>query len=126
MLSIFYRSAVVIFASAILVASTFAQTSANKKMLLRGKVVDPNRAAVAGADIWATGSGLPSSSAVTDRNGEFSLMLEAGEYNVRVLADGFSEVIETVNHSRESSQPLEIVLSVAPSSASVPSLTRTA
>ena len=119
MLSIFCRSAVVILTSAILVASTFAQTPGNKRMLLRGKVVDPNRAAVAGADIWATGSGLPSSSAVTDRNGEFSLMLEAGEYDVRVIADGFSDVTETVNHSRENSQPLEIVLSVAPSSATV-------
>ncbi|HLM24617.1 MAG TPA: TonB-dependent siderophore receptor [Pyrinomonadaceae bacterium] len=89
-------------------------------MLLFGKVVDPNRAAIAGADISASATGLPSSSAVTDRNGEFSLMLEPGEYNVRVKADGFSESIQAINLiNRENAQPLEVILSVAPSSASV-------
>src|SRR5215216_5723153 len=117
MLSIFYRSSVCLLCAALLTASAFAQAPANKKMLLRGKVVDPNRAAVAGADISASGTGLPSSSAVTDRNGEFSLMLEPGEYNVRVIADGFSEVTQVINP--QNAQPLEIVLSVAPSSASV-------
>jgi len=119
MLSIFYRSSLFILCFAILIASAFAQTPA-KKLLFRGKVVDPNRAAVAGADIWASGRGLPSSSAVTDRNGEFSLMLEPGQYNVRVVADGFSEASETVNlDNPQNAQPLEIVLSVAPSSATV-------
>src|SRR5215216_1334652 len=120
MLSIFFRSSFCLLCAAILAASAFAQAPASKKMLLRGKVVDPNQAAVAGADISASGSGLPSSSAVTDRNGEFSLMLEPGEYNVRVIADGFSEVTETVSPAMiTNSQPLEIVLELAPSSASV-------
>jgi len=120
MLSIFYRSSVCLLCAALLTASAFAQAPANKKMLLRGKVVDPNRAAVAGADISASGTGLPSSSAVTDRNGEFSLMLEPGEYNVSVIADGFSESTRAVNLiNPDNAQPLEIVLSLAPSSASV-------
>src|SRR5215216_6891807 len=97
MLSIFYRSSVCLLCAALLTASAFAQAPANKKMLVFGKVVDPNRAAIAGADISASATGLPSSSAVTDRNGEFSLMVEAGEYHVRVTAEGFSEVTEIIN-----------------------------
>ncbi|HKP81493.1 MAG TPA: TonB-dependent siderophore receptor [Pyrinomonadaceae bacterium] len=120
MLSIIYRSSFCLLCAAVLVTAAFAQAPTGKKMLLRGKVVDPNRAAVAGADISASASGLSSSSAISDRNGEFILTLEPGEYNVRVLADGFSEATETVNPMAvQSSQPLEIILSVAPSSASV-------
>lgn len=104
--------------SFILVTPLFAQVATNKT-LLRGKVVDPNRAAIPGADIWASGKGLPSS-VVTDRNGEFSLMLEPGQYHVRVTAEGFSEVTETVDLlTGKSSQPLEIVLPVGPSNATV-------
>src|SRR6185295_6243442 len=88
------------------------------KILLHGKVVDPNRAAIPGADVWTSGNGLPSASTTTDRNGEFSLMVQPGEYQMRVAADGFSEVTETVNPTALTN-PLEIVLDVAPSSASV-------
>jgi len=94
-----------------------AQVSTSKT-LVRGKVVDPNRAAIPGADIWASAAGLPSLSTVTDRNGEFALMLEPGEYQLRVNADGFSEITENVN-TRNSSQPLELVLPVGASSATV-------
>ena len=103
--------------SFILITSVSAQVPANK-ILLRGKVVDPNRAAIPGADIWISSGGLPSSTVATDRNGEFSLTVEPGEYNVRVMAEGFSEVTQQVN-LRASSQPLEIVLPVGPSSATV-------
>ncbi|HEX6648284.1 MAG TPA: TonB-dependent receptor plug domain-containing protein, partial [Pyrinomonadaceae bacterium] len=94
-----------------------AQVSTTKT-LLRGKVVDPNRAAIPGADIWASAAGLPSMSAVTDQNGEFSLMLAPGEYQLRVNAEGFSEVTENVN-TRKTSQILELVLPVGASSATV-------
>ena len=47
-------------------------------------------------------------------------MVQPGEYQVRVIAEGFSEVTETVNPATlTDSQPIEIVLEVAPSSASV-------
>jgi catecholate siderophore receptor len=104
--------------SATLVPSVSAQVP-TKKSLLRGKVVDPNRAAIPGADVSASGGGLPST-AVTDRNGEFSLMLDPAEYSVRVMAEGFAEVTETVNLlSPSNPQPLEIVLAVGPSNATV-------
>src|SRR6185295_1996654 len=91
------------------------QTS--KKIVLRGKVVDPNHAGIPGADVWASSPGLPSSSGVTDRNGEFSLTLEPGEYQLRVIAEGFAETTETV--SQATAQPFDIILPVAASSAIV-------
>src|ERR1041384_7697527 len=116
MLSIFSRSSLVILFWALLIPAVLGQTP--NKTVVRGKVVDPNHAGIPGADIWASGNGLPSSSAVTDRNGEFSLTLEPGEYQVRVMAEGFSETTETVNLIADS-QPVEIVLPVVASNAIV-------
>src|SRR3954452_18078099 len=76
-------------------AVTVAQTT-QRKTILTGKVLDPNRAAIPSADIWISGSGL-SSSAITDANGEFSLLLSPGEYQVRAMAEGFAELTQTVN-----------------------------
>jgi len=103
--------------SVVLFTSALAQGS-QQKTPVRGKVVDQNRAAIPGADIWASTSGLLSSSAVTDKNGEFALMLAPGEYQLRIMAEGFSEVTHTVNPVTRT-EPLEIVLPVGPSNASV-------
>src|SRR5215470_10721017 len=115
MLSIFARSSLLILFSAILLPAAFAQIPV-KKPVLRGRVVDPNHAGIPGADIWAGGNGLSSASVVTDRNGEFSLTLDPGEYQIRVIAEGFSETTETVSLTANS-QPFEIVLPVAASNA---------
>src|SRR5215204_3439454 len=88
------------------------------KALLKGKVLDPNRASIPGADVWVSKAGLPSTSAVTDRNGEFSIMLAPGAYQVRIMADGFSEATQSVNLQGDTN-PLEVVLAVGPSSAIV-------
>src|SRR6185503_3249974 len=113
----FARQCLLILFSLILFTPVSAQLPANKT-LLRGRVVDPNRAAIPGADIGISGGTLPSFTAVTDRNGEFSVTLDPGEYSVRVIAEGFSEVTQQVN-LKTSSQPLEIVLPVGPSNATV-------
>lgn len=110
------RQFLFILVAVLLVSPVPAQVSTSKT-LLRGKVVDPNHAAIPGANIWIDGGAL-SSSATTDRNGEFTVMLEPGEYNLRVMAEGFSEVTERVA-LRANSRPLEIVLPVGPSSAFV-------
>lgn len=117
MSSIFTRCSLLLVFSAILIPAAFAQTPV-KKPVLRGRIVDPNHAGIPGADIWASGNGLPSTSAVTDRNGDFALALDPGQYQVRVQADGFSETTETISLAANS-QPVEIVLPVASSSASV-------
>src|ERR1051325_8062121 len=111
------RALILVSLSLILIAPVCAQV-ATKKALLQGRVLDQNRAAIQGADVWVTAPGLPSSSAVTDRGGEFSLLLEPGQYQMRITAEGFSETTEAVN-LRDSNKPIEIVLAVGPSNAIV-------
>src|SRR5215212_1225699 len=118
MLARSHRSLFLILFSAILIVPALAQVTT--KQTIQGKVLDPNRAAILGADVWISAAGLPSSSAVTDRNGEFSIMLEPGEYQVRIMAEGFSEVTQILNlRDSINVKPLEIVLSVGPSNAVV-------
>ena len=117
MLAVLQRSLWVALFSALSIPFISAQVP-TKKPLLRGRVVDPNRAAIPGADVWASCEGHAPAPAVTDRDGEFSLALEPGNYHVRVIADGFSEVAQTVSLAN-TTQPLEIVLPVATTNASV-------
>jgi catecholate siderophore receptor len=110
-------SIVVLFLFVCALAS--AQT-APRKTLLTGKVLDQNRAAIPSADIWVGADGLPSTSTVTDSSGEFSLLLPPGQYHVRAMAEGFAELTQTVNLTGlRNSQSIELVLSVANSSATV-------
>src|SRR5215212_10114785 len=111
------RSLILLGFSAILTIQALGQAPIDKTVL-NGKVLDPNRAAIQGADVWISKAGLPSSTAVTDRNGEFSVALAPGEYQVRIAAEGFTETTETVNLQNDS-KPFEVVLPVGPSSAVV-------
>ncbi|HEX5603563.1 MAG TPA: TonB-dependent siderophore receptor [Pyrinomonadaceae bacterium] len=111
------RSLLLLGLSAVLTIQALGQT-ANDKTLLKGKVFDPNHAAIQGADVWISKAGLPSSTAVTDRNGEFSVALLPGQYQVRISADGFTETTETVN-LQDNNKPIEVLLAVGPSSATV-------
>ena len=117
MQTIIRRSSLAILVSLVLISAASAQ-DANRKTVLRGKVVDQNHAAIFGADVYTARAGAPANTAVTDRNGDFAIALEPGEYQLRVLAEGFSESTETVNLGANA-QPLEIVLNVAASSAVV-------
>ena len=106
-----------LIASVALIAG--AQTT-QRKTLLTGKVLDPNRAAIPNADIWVSGNALPASSAVTNGNGEFTLLLPPGEYQVRAMAEGFAELTENVRLTgAKNSQSVELVLAVATSNATV-------
>jgi len=111
------RSLLLLGLSAILFIPALAQIP-DDKTILKGKVLDPNRAAIQGADVWISKAGVPSSTAVTDRNGEFSVALAPGEYQVRIAAEGFTESSETVN-LQNSTKPLEVMLAVGPSNAVV-------
>lgn len=87
---------------------------------LRGKVLDPNSAVVAGAKIVVEAKGHSANfSAVTDQNGEFSLSLEPGEYTVKVVADGFSDASQTVSLSQNRNASLEVVLQIAGTTSTV-------
>src|SRR6266699_4471885 len=87
---------------------------------LRGKVLDPARAAVMGARIAIEGRDHRLTlSALSDQNGDFLLPLEPGAYIVSVTAEGFAETSQTFNLKPDYSGTLEIVLQIAGSSASV-------
>src|SRR6185369_16235856 len=111
------RSLLLLGLSAILTVQVLAQAPSDKT-ILKGKVLDPNRAAIQGADVWISKAGLPSSTAVTDRNGEFSVALTPGEYQVRISAEGFTETTETVA-LQGNNKPIEVLLAIGPSSAIV-------
>jgi catecholate siderophore receptor len=77
-------------------------------------VLDPTRAPIAGAGITVLPGGrLAGPSAVSDQKGEFSLSLDAGNYILKVIADGFQEVSQTVDVFQAGAEPLEFVLQVA-------------
>jgi catecholate siderophore receptor len=111
------RSLLLLGLLAILTIQVFGQVT-KEKTQLNVKVLDPNRAAIQGADVWIGKRGLPAATAVTDRNGEFSIALPPGEYQVRISADGFAEATESVNLQNDA-KPLEVILAVGPSSAIV-------
>ena len=59
---------------------------------VRGRVVDPSNGAIAGAQVTVTSDrrGAPAST-VTNQQGEFEMVMDAGSYTVRVSANGFVE-----------------------------------
>lgn len=86
---------------------------------LRGKVLDQNRAAVVGARVSAIRKGQSDSSTTTNQSGDFSLMLEPGEYTVQITADGFSDAFQLVNLLQGSNPFFEVTLQVAGANSSV-------
>ncbi|HEX8292773.1 MAG TPA: TonB-dependent siderophore receptor, partial [Pyrinomonadaceae bacterium] len=84
------------------------------QLALRGRVLDPNGAAVAGALVTAEARGRTAVySATTDQNGEFVLAVGPGEYGVKVVAEGFSEASQTVSVSQDGGTSLEVKLQVS-------------
>jgi catecholate siderophore receptor len=103
-----------LFLFLLLACAPLARAETTAQSLIRGRVLDQNRAAVADARVVAEARGFPGSySATTDRNGEFSLAVGPGEYTVRVFADGFSESSQTVNVSQSGGVLLEFTLQVS-------------
>ncbi|HKP87565.1 MAG TPA: TonB-dependent siderophore receptor [Blastocatellia bacterium] len=102
--------------SIIVIAGTFlcdAQAQ-SPQSLLRGKVLDPARAPIAGAQVVAvpdgSSSGFP---VVCDQSGEFSLPLKPGNYTLKIVAPGFQETSQAVNLKQDGPESLEVVLEVA-------------
>src|ERR1700752_564344 len=108
------------FVFLLLAAAQVAQAQISAQSSIRGKVIDPNRAAVVGASVVAETKGRPTKlSATTDQNGEFSIGVPSGEYTITVIASGFSEALQTVNVSQNGSPSLEVVLQVSGVASSV-------
>jgi catecholate siderophore receptor len=88
------------------------------RVLIRGRVLDPNHAGIAGAAITLQ-SVTSRFSASSDGKGDFSLAVPSGEYALKVSADGFAGAVQTITVTPASPQPLEIVMQVAGSTATV-------
>lgn len=88
--------------------------SQSSKAEIRGKVLDPADAPIAGARITAVPNGQTSSSStVSNQSGEFTLALEIGSYTLKITANGFQDASRTVSIKKIGSEALEIVLPVA-------------
>lgn len=97
---------------------TAAQTAVlPQKVLLQGKVVDPDNAVVPGATITIAAGNQSASSLTTNLDGQFSLLLLPGNYEIRANAEGFAEVTKPIE--LRSSTTIELTLPVATSSAIV-------
>jgi catecholate siderophore receptor len=71
------------------------QTRSN--ITIRGRVLDPMQAPIAGARVTVAPDGQSvGSSTVTDQRGEFTLTVDPGVYTIRVVASGFLELSERV------------------------------
>ena len=79
------------FLSLVLTGAISAAAQVPNQSSVKGKVVDPNRAAVVGARIVVQAKNGSKSSTVTDQYGDFLLVLEPGDYTVAVTANGFSD-----------------------------------
>ena len=81
---------------------------------LRGTVLDPSRAPIAGARVTAVLDGQRAGvSILTDNAGQFSLLVEPGDYLVSITADGFSEATRRVSSAKADGPSVEFVLQVA-------------
>src|SRR5947207_3402646 len=82
---------------------------------LHGHIFDPAGAAVAGARVVAAASGgAPAASALSDRDGAFTLSLPPGRYVVTIAADGFAPAShELTATGAEIGQSRDFVLALA-------------
>src|SRR5512144_261985 len=105
------RTFSLVLAVATLVCQIHAQSS---RSTLRGKVVDPAGAPIAGATVTAAPAGsVPNASTTSDQDGEFSLPLEPGSYAVKVVSEGFDKASQTVTITTSDLAPITVMLQIA-------------
>ena len=84
------------------------------QIAVQGRVVDPSKAPIVGAEITAIPAGQNTGpSVVTDQGGEFALTLAPGPYTLRISANGFREISEAANFSSAAPQQREFTLEIA-------------
>ena len=108
------------FTSALIIAAICGSVYAgNGQSVVRGRVLDPDGAMIPGATITVESKGRTVMTTTTNAAGEFSLALEAGEYVLRVSADGFAEFTQVVTLKADTPGSLAVSLQLASSSAFV-------
>jgi outer membrane receptor protein involved in Fe transport len=103
----------------VLVILSFPVEAGNGQSAVRGRILDPDGAVVSGATVIAETSGRQVATTKTNDRGEFFITLPAGEYTLKVSADGFAETVQSVNLKPDTPGSLDIALKLAPSSAIV-------
>lgn len=106
-----FRLVLLVCLASVAVASTAAAQVPSSRFIIRGTIVDPTGAALAGAVITATSdAGRPSASVTTDQTGAFALLLDQGRYRVTISAPGFHDAIREID---ERTDAVRIVLELA-------------
>jgi len=89
--------------------------NASAPVSVQGKVLDATMSPIAGARVVANGDGqtVPAPATVTDGRGEFTLALSPGTYTLKVDADGFEEILRSLEIGAAGVRAQEFVLQVA-------------
>jgi catecholate siderophore receptor len=96
----------------LVLAAGLSEASSQSAFTLRGRVLDPSRAAVVAAQVTATSRRGARSATQSDANGEFTLALLPGRYDVEVVAGGFRRAAQSVVAVAGGSEAREFVLDV--------------
>ena len=103
---------VLLFSLVVSAASASAQSRPNE-LVIHGIVVDSSQAPVPGALVTAVFDGEVPVSATTNLQGEFTLAVKSGQYNVRVHVDGFRDAEQRVSGGPATAAPARFVLQPA-------------
>lgn len=107
----------------LLLVTSFAQTtlaqSDKPRVQLRGTVSDTNSETLPGASVGIEVNGRVFTATVTDQKGEFNVSLVPGEYTIRALANGFAELLQTVQISLVTPGPVYLILQPVAATATV-------
>jgi catecholate siderophore receptor len=101
------------------VAAAFGDDG-NAKVSMRGMVLDQNQAAISGATIEAVRVGRTDGvTASSNSRGEFSLLLEPGEYELHIRAEGFAGTSKSISVKADENSIITIELGLAANTATV-------
>ena len=103
-----------LFLPALLLSLSGIPASAQIPGVLRGRIVDPMRGPIAGAEVTTVRT-APAITATTmsDQNGDFAFQLEPGTYVIRISSAGFADLSRRLIVSAGGAAPLEFVLQIA-------------
>src|SRR6478672_4607273 len=91
-----------------------------QQVVLHGTLLDQKHSAINNAQVVLQNrNSHVQQSSISDQHGEFSIQIAPGPYKLTAIADGFAVHIENINVEPINTAPLEIVLEVAETSASV-------
>ncbi len=104
-----FRTPIILLVSAFWLAATAAAQTT-----MRGKILDATRSPIVGARVVANPDGRASGPVtVSDPSGEFTLSLDPWAYVLKITADGFEPMSQTVQLPEAGAAEREFVLQVA-------------